>query len=584
MRSSQAEAGSLLAIDVGSVNTRAWLFEVVDGRYRFVASGQAPTTADAPYNNVGEGVRIALDRLQTATGHLLMDANDRLIVPSRPDGAGVDAAVATLSAGAPLNVAVIGLLDDVSLASIQRLASGTYAQVVERISLSDRRKPEARLDALLRLRPNVVLVAGGTDGGATQSVHKLLEVVGLLLMLLPEGDRPEILYVGNQALQGGLKDALGRYGHLHFAPNVRPQLDVEQLEPAQMALAHIFRQIRLRRLPGLLDLDSWSGGGLKPSALAYGRVIRFLSTMYDSAKGVLGVDIGASSTVMAAAFSGELLLGVYPEYGLGPSLVTLLERCQVKDLQRWLTIELSEDDLRNYLANKSLYPGTIPVSMEELAIEGALARQLMQLALRKLATDYYPRLTHKGTGLLPGFEPIVASGSVLSQAPSLAGCLLMLLDGLQPTGVTTLVLDTHQITPALGAAAQTNPVLSIQVLESNAFTNLGTVISPVGEARPGTPILRVRMTQEGGQEIRLDVKQGTIEVLPLPVGQPGRLQLRPLHRYDVGLGGAGRGGSLRVVGGALGVIIDARGRPLRLPVEIARRRELYKRWMRVLSG
>jgi hypothetical protein len=64
----------------------------------------------------------------------------------------------------------------------------------------------------------------------------------------------------------------------------------------------------------------------------------------------------------------------------------------------------------------------------------------------------------------------------------------------------------------------------------------------------------------------------------LPNGQRAELQLQPLHKYDVGMGGLGRGGSLRVVGGALGVIIDARGRPLPLPTDPARRREIIGKW------
>jgi hypothetical protein len=156
--------------------------------------------------------------------------------------------------------------------------------------------------------------------------------------------------------------------------------------------------------------------------------------------------------------------------------------------------------------------------------------------------------------------------------------LLILLDGLQPTGITTLVLDQNHLSSALGAAASVNPVLTAQVLGSSTFQNLGTVICPVGDARPGTPILRVRITPDGGGETTMEVKAGALEMLRLPNGQRAQLQLQPLHKYDVGMGGAGRGGSLRVVGGALGVIIDARGRPLPLPSDPGRRREVIGKW------
>jgi hypothetical protein len=188
------------------------------------------------------------------------------------------------------------------------------------------------------------------------------------------------------------------------------------------------------------------------------------------------------------------------------------------------------------------------------------------------------------TGLLPLVEPIVATGSVLAQASGLAQSALMILDGLQPTGVTTLVLDQNQIVSALGAAAAVNPVLAVQVLDSNSLLHLGTVISPVSSVRAGTPVLRLKMTYESGHDTVVEVNQGTIEVLPLPYGQTARIQLQPLHHSDVGMGAAGRGGGLRVMGGSFGVIIDARGRPIVLSNDRGRRLELHKKWLWTLGG
>jgi hypothetical protein len=156
MTPSLVEAESLLAIDVGSVTTRAILFDVVDGRYRYLGSGTTPSTANAPYHDVVEGVHSALTRLQTVTGRVLLGGDERLIMPSRDDGSGVDAVAATLSAGPPLKMVAMGLLEDVSLESARKLATTTYTRVLETISLNDRRKPEERIGAILRLRPDLI--------------------------------------------------------------------------------------------------------------------------------------------------------------------------------------------------------------------------------------------------------------------------------------------------------------------------------------------------------------------------------------------------------------------------------------------
>jgi hypothetical protein len=252
------------------------------------------------------------------------------------------------------------------------------------------------------------------------------------------------------------------------------------------------------------------------------------------------------------------------------------------EILRWLHLEIPKDYVRQYLFNKSLYPGSLPATPEDLAIEQALARQVMQLSLEQVMGRLPENENRDRVGLLPGFEPIVASGSVLTRAPNLGQSLLTLLDGLQPTGVTTMVLDQHHLSPPLGVAASVNPILAVQVLESSTFLNLATVISPIGNARPGTPVLRVRMVYENGSETSMEIKQGSLDVLQLPVGQSAQVHLQPLQRYDVGMGGPGRGGRLQVIGGALGVVVDARGRPLRLDRNPARRRELINKWRNVL--
>jgi hypothetical protein len=584
MSTSLVNAESLLAIDVGGTTTRAILFDVVDGRYRYLGSGTAPSTAQAPYLDVSEGIRIALDRLQAVTGRSLVGGDERLIIPAKDDGSGVDALTATLSAGPPLRVVVMGLLEDVSLESARRLAATTYTRIVDTIGLNDRRKPEERIDAIVRLRPDLILAAGGTERGASQSVLRLLESVGLASYLLPEDLRPDVLFTGNQALNGEVENVLGKLVRLHLAPNVRPSLDMEQLAATQVHLWNIYRTIRGRKMGGVEDLDSWAGGGLLPTGAAFGRIIRFLSKVYDPAKGVLGVDVGASATTIAGAFNGELILGVYPQFGLGRGMSELLDYCSLESIARWLHVEVPTSYLREYLFQKSLYPASIPATLEDLMIEQAVARQSIQLSIRSTSSGFPAKAQRYGASALPWFEPIVATGSVVTRAPNLGQALLLMLDGIQPTGVTTAVIDQNHISAALGAAAGLNPVMAIQVLETSTFLNLGTVVTAQGEARYGTPVVRVRMVYEDGHETGVEVKQGAIEILPLPAGQTAKLHLTPLHRYDVGMGGAGRGGGLRVTGGALGVVIDARGRPIQLPDDPGRRRELIGKWRWTLEG
>jgi hypothetical protein len=583
MATSIVTADSMLAIDVGAVNTRALLFDVVEGKYRFLALGTAPSTAGAPFRHISEGVHLAVEQLQTITGRKLLGEDQRVIIPSQSDGSGVDACAATISAGKPLKVVAVGLLEDISTQSAQNLASATYAQVVDVLSLNDRRKQAARIDSILRLRPDLIIVAGGVEKGASQSVMNLLESVGLACFLFPEADRPEVLYAGNQSLTEGVKSSLQSFSFLHLAPNLRPTFEVEQLGPAQAELAQIYRIARSKKIPGVQELDSWANGNLMPTASAFGRMIRCHSRFTPNpGKSALGVDVGASATTIAAAFAGELTLGVYPQFGLGENLSGLLSYTPMEEITRWLPMEISDDYIRNYLCNKSIYPTTIPATVEDLAIEQALARVVLRLALRKTSNNYPHKSGAAAPSLLPSFDPIIASGSVITCAPTRAQSLMILLDALQPTGYTSIWLDQYNLLPALGAAATINPLLTVQ--EAADVMPLGVVVSPVGEASYGTPALRVRVTYETGDTATKEVKYGALEVIPLPVGKSASLSMQPLHRFDMGWG-QGRGGSVKnVPGGPFGIVIDARGRPMRMTSDPAKRRELLKKWFTIIGG
>jgi hypothetical protein len=582
-----ATVETLLAIDVGTVTTRAALFEIVEGRYRFVAAGVAQSTATAPFKNILEGVHMALTDLQGMTGRRLIGNDQQIIMPAHSDGSGVDKCIATLSAGPPLKIVAVGLLEDISLQSVQNLVNTTYAQVSSALSLNDRRTTATRLDTVQRLKPDMIVISGGTDGGASQSVLSLLEPIGLACYLMPKEQRPEILYAGNAALAQDVKTELAPVAPVQIAPNIRPALEVEQLLPAHKILSDTYRRTRGRTLPGVRELDIWSGGFLMPTAAAFARMMRLISKeLAPKQRGVLGVDVGAGATTLAAGFAGEQFLNVHTNLGLGASLFGLLKYCTAADIARWVDEPVSEEDIRSYVYNKALYPASLPVTPEELALEYALTSQLISTAIKLSNWNLPAKMTGSIPGFLPAFESIIASGGVFSNAPTRGRVLLTLLNALQPVGWTTLVLDQNQVAAMLGAAADVAPLLTVQALrDSSSFMNLGMVIAPVGKANPGTPVLRLQVKYGDGSETAIEVKYGNIETIPLPPGQTATLRLQPLHRFDIGMGAPGRGGTVKnITGSDSGLIIDARGRPLIMPADAGARRDQLKKWLAALGN
>jgi hypothetical protein len=126
----------------------------------------------------------------------------------------------------------------------------------------------------------------------------MLKDIGLASYLLPEEYRPAVLYAGNQKMETEVRTQLGPLApSLHISPNVRPSLETEDIEPAAHELAKLFIDVR-RKQPGVDLIESWANGHILPTGYATGRMMRFLSHVYGSAKGILSVDIGASATVI----------------------------------------------------------------------------------------------------------------------------------------------------------------------------------------------------------------------------------------------------------------------------------------------
>jgi hypothetical protein len=573
------DADSLLLLNIGTVHTRASLVDIVERQYRMVATAECSTTAEAPYADVGEGIRQALGQLEDIVGCSLFDESGQLIIPSRSGGTGVDAVVLTLSMQADIRVALVGLLPDISLRSIRRLTESAPVRVVSEVSLGDRRTDEGRMDALCQAKPDLILVAGGTEGGASDALLRIMEVVGLSIYMMPPESKPHILYMGNSAIANKVKELLASCGTVTLARNIRPSLETEELDPGRVALNEMTAQILRARLTGIEEPLTWTAGELTPSPLGMGMIVQLLGRSAPPRRGVMGVSIGAGSTTLAAGFSGNVELSVRPDLNLGRNAPRLLDFCPPRDLLRWLPYEASETRLRDYLHNKALYPRSVPSTQEDLWMEWAVVREMIRAVIRAASPTWRVPFTWPWPGLIPPAEILIGSGAAIANVPRPGNAALLLLDAFQPPGVVRLALDAQNMLCALGAAARINPLAVVQVLDSPAFPRLGTAICPVGRSHPGDPVLRYRLTYADGRQARGDVRFGTVEMVPLGLGQKAQLNLQLHRHFDLGLGGFGQGGGIAVEGGLAGLIIDARGRPLVFESDPARNRKLQEDWL-----
>jgi len=556
---------SFVTADLGSITTRVTLIDQVAGEYRLVAHGSAPTTLSPPWEDVSLGFLEAIRKMATVAQRRLL-AERRLVTPEGGDGSGVDGFVATTSAMEPLRLVVAGMMEPWSLRSALRAAHSTYTLVEGAFTVDELRLSfaEGILDFLRLLKEgslDAILVAGGIEGGPTLPLVEMAK--DLALLCASGGMRPRLIFAGNEEARVPVAEILEGVVDLEMVSNLLPRLGEESLAGAQELLENLVGG-KIALIPGIESVERWSLAPIQPTARALGWAIRYLAQEYELK--VLGVDIGGGSVGLFSARDGRYFSALTSDVGLGYGLDRLLAERGVEQILRWLPFDL--EGAGDRILNKAFRPGTLPQRREDLFLEQAVARELMAWALERA-----------GERALAPVDLIVGTGGLLSHLPDPRQAALILLDGLQPTGICSLALDEFSLLPQLGALAMAEPLAAAQVLARDTLLDLGTVIAPLGVAKEGEIALRFKMVYSEGGAIEGEVSYGSLEVIPLPFGQRATLELRPTRSFDVGLGRKGGGATTEVEGGAVGVIIDARGRPLSFPQERAAQQEKMQKWM-----
>ena len=120
----------VIATDCGSTTTKAILIEKVGDVYRQTFRGEAPTTVEAPFEDVTKGVLNAIAEIEDIMGRKFLDG-EQIIKPKRADGSGCDVYISTSSAGGGLQMMVSGVVKAMTAESAERAALGAGAIVMD---------------------------------------------------------------------------------------------------------------------------------------------------------------------------------------------------------------------------------------------------------------------------------------------------------------------------------------------------------------------------------------------------------------------------------------------------------------------
>ena len=265
-----------LLVDFGSTFTKLLLVDPREGVV--LARASRPTTVAA---GVEVGLRAGLDDLARAAGAaLLAEASPRLACSSAAGG---------------LRMVAVGLVRELTAAAAAAAALGAGARL---LTTYCHRLTAEEVAAVGAQRPDVLLLAGGTDGGDRET---LLHNAAALAALPPDALGP-LVVAGNKEATPLAVAGLRRAGHdARPAANVLPALGRLEVGPAQEAIRRIFLEHIVHR-KGLDGALAHLDGVVLPTPAAVLRAADLLAE--GGGRDLVIVDVGGATTDVHAATAG----------------------------------------------------------------------------------------------------------------------------------------------------------------------------------------------------------------------------------------------------------------------------------------
>lgn len=582
MRTEPSQLKTVLVTDCGSTTTKALLFEKKEGRWHQTFRGEAPTTVEAPVADVTVGALHAFSEVQELSGRqvllgLAADGQAPFKETTDDKDNGIDLYLSTSSAGGGLQMLVAGVVRSITTESAQRAALGAGAIVMEAISADDGREDHERVERIRHIKPDIVLMTGGIDGGATSHVVEMAETLVAAAPRPRFGDtlRLPVIYAGNFEAADEVKKTLSKLAQVIVVPNVRPSFDTENLGPAREAIHEFFLSHVMSHSPGYGKLMSWTPVPIMPTPAAVGVVVEKYA--HQTKQNVLCVDIGGATTDVFSVFSdrsGKQVFNrtVSANLGMSYSVANVLVEAGAANISRWLPFSLSDAEVRDRLRNKMIRPTSIPQTEEDLWLEQAVCREALRLSLvhhRSLAVgieearergiaDVFKQASNRYELVdMMRLDLVIGSGGVLSHAPLRMQAALMMIDGFGLQGVTQLAVDSIFMMPHLGVFASVHPEAAFEIFEHDCLVQLGCSVVPVW--KPSKKIAgELAEVILNGSRVGV-VASNTVSRIVTPTVGTATLQVVPLHSaVDVGAG-PGKVCEKRITLGECGIICDGRG-------------------------
>lgn len=449
--------GSLrVFVDLGSTFTKACAFDV--DTCTLEGWAKAPSTVDS---DVTEGLRECLGEL------------GRQVRLSSED---ISGARACSSAAGGLRAACIGLTAELTTRAAEIAAYGAGAKLVGAYS---RRLTEKHLLELEALRPDIVILAGGTDGGDRKTITE-----NARLLAGAGNGIATVIAAGNKSARDDIEAAFAGSGkRLCFAGNIMPSLG--ELDTA--GLSGRVREIFLEHITVSRGIDrarELIGGVIMPTPSAVMEAAHLLSDGVSGGEPGLGdimiVDLGGATTDVYSACSGAPRT---PGVNLSGLREPRVKRTVEGDLGLYHNLDRLCESARerdvpfDAAAQERLRAGRgIPAGEALRRAHAGLARLAVRLASERHCGRLFPLFTGGGTVMmqrgkdLTGVPVLIGAGGPLAFSKALE---TVLSGAVRLPGDTRLLLperpelrfDSRYILFAAGLLAQELPGAALGIMK-----------------------------------------------------------------------------------------------------------------------
>lgn len=453
--------GVKVLVDIGSTFTKVTAVNIEKRQIQSQAS--SPTTP----SDVSVGLQNALEGLKLTSGKLK---------PAQ--------VLACSSAAGGLRMVAIGLVEDLTAKAAKQAALGAGARVLKTYSFQ--LTEEDRLE-IMELNPDIILLAGGTDGGNTENILHNAKVLASLPQAVP------VVVAGNRTVAQEVAQTFPESFSVYISANVMPQIGKLQVEPAREAIRKVFME-KIIYAKGLSKASRLIDGIFMPTPAAVLRAGQLLSEGTAITKGwgdLVIVDVGGATTDVHSlgegmpTKAGVVVRGLPEPYakrtvegdlGVRVSVLSLMEAVSARGLAQ--ATGWSEERVENRIRTLNDQPETLPQDPEEVFFDQVLGYQAIKLGVGRhvgrLSELYTPSgLVWIQDGKdLSKVTKVIGTGGVLinSRDP------LSMLEGTQQEEAQALelrpenpdyFLDGDYILAAMGLLAQEDPEVALTVLQNS---------------------------------------------------------------------------------------------------------------------